>query len=83
MDNIDIVTKSVEISKALLNTNVRMHKYDLEVTTTIGDIARFSIALRKELTKQDILNFLNSLRKSILEDESQLYSINVKKSSYE
>ena len=25
----------------------------------------------KELTKQDILNFLNSLRKSILEDESQ------------
>lgn len=43
---VDIVTKSVEISKSLVNTTVGMSSTDLEITRHIGDLTRFSITLR-------------------------------------
>lgn len=46
IDHGDIVTKAVEISKSLVNTQTGMHTYDLEVTRGIGDLARFAITIK-------------------------------------
>ena len=42
----ELISRSVEISKALVNTNVGLHSSDLEVTRSVGDLARFAITLR-------------------------------------
>lgn len=42
-----ITTKAVEISKSLINTQIGLHNYDLNVTQKIGDAARFSVAIRR------------------------------------
>jgi hypothetical protein len=46
IDASEIVTKSVEISKSLVNTSTGMHDFDLKVTRAIGDIARFAITIK-------------------------------------
>ncbi len=49
-DPIEIVSKSVEISKSLVNTDIGLHTLDLEITRYIGDLARFSITLRNAIS---------------------------------
>ena len=43
----DITAKSVEISKCLINKEAGFHTYDLDVTRTTGDVARFAANIRQ------------------------------------
>lgn len=47
MNSAEIAAKAVEISKALVNTSVGMHNFDLEVTRSIGDLTRLAVTLRR------------------------------------
>jgi hypothetical protein len=49
-DPIEIVSKSVEISKSLINTSIGLFSTDLEITRHIGDLTRFSVTLRNATT---------------------------------
>jgi hypothetical protein len=50
LNDSDIVSKAVEISKALVNTTIGLSSADLEVTRNVGDIARFAITLKNSVT---------------------------------
>lgn len=43
----EITAKSVEVSKCLINKEAGFHTYDLDVTRTTGDVARFAANIRQ------------------------------------
>ena|GEM_PF-3539606 len=47
LDPAHITAKSVEISKCLINKETGFHEYDLDVTKSIGDLARFAVNIRQ------------------------------------
>ena len=50
MNPAEIAAKSVEISKALVNTSTGMHNFDLEVTRSIGDLTRLAVTLSRAVS---------------------------------
>ena len=48
-----ITAKSVEISKCLINKQVGFHDFDLEITKSTGDIARFAANIRQARTLEE------------------------------
>ena len=47
MDHAQITAKCVETSKCLINKEAGLHDYDLDVTRSIGDIARLAVNIRQ------------------------------------
>jgi hypothetical protein len=59
-DNVEIISKSVEISKSFANTNIGFHNVDLENTRNIGDLTRLAITLRNATSiNEDQLNAIS------------------------
>ncbi len=50
LDSSKITAKCVEVSKCLINKEVGFHDYDLDVTRSIGDIARLAANIRQSGT---------------------------------
>lgn len=46
LENAQIATKCVEVSKSLVNTQIGLHSYELQTTRKIGDAARFAATIR-------------------------------------
>lgn len=73
LDNADITAKCVEISKCLLNKEVGFQGYDLDITRSVGDTARFAANIRQAgtLEKKQLLAIgvaLNIEYRDILND---------------